>query len=88
MIDLRQYSLACFWLLNSLCYCRNNGVGPIRSKPRGGKPAPKEKKAKATPKSAEELDMELDAFMKDDVAPAAAAPGSTSAPTEDVEMKA
>ena len=43
------------------------------------------------PKSAEELDMELDAFMKDDSAPAAA-PVSAAAPaaiaqSEDVEMK-
>ena len=63
------------------CYCsRSNGAGPIRSKQRG-KPAPREKKVKQTPKSAEELDKELDAFMKDDTAPG-------PAQTEDVEMKA
>ncbi|KAI0346142.1 hypothetical protein BDW22DRAFT_1352145 [Trametopsis cervina] len=65
---------------------RSNGAGPIRNKNRGGaaRPAPREpKKSKNTPKSAADLDMELDAFMKDDEPKAAAA-----APTEDVEMAA
>lgn len=53
---------------------------------RGGG-APREKKAKSQPKSAQELDMELDAFMKDDAAPAAA-PAPAAVQTEDVEMKA
>lgn len=65
-----------------------NGTGPIRTKARGErKPAPREKKAKQQPKSAEELDMELDAFMKDDTAPSAASNGAAVATTEDVEMK-
>ncbi|EKM58049.1 uncharacterized protein PHACADRAFT_206888 [Phanerochaete carnosa HHB-10118-sp] len=60
-----------------------NGTGPIRTKrgDRDRKPAPREKKAKAQPKSAEQLDMELDAFMQDET-PSNAAPA-----TEDVEMK-
>lgn len=67
------------------CICSPNGTGPIRTKQRAAKPAPREKKVKHTPKSVEELDMELDAFMKDDDVPTAAA-GAASA--EDVEMKA
>lgn len=62
---------------------RSSGGGPVRSKtvkprePRGG---PREKKVKSAPKSAAELDMELDSFMKDDSKPAAV--------SEDVEMAA
>lgn len=65
------------------CIRSPNGAGPVRTKQRAAKPAPREKKVKYTPKSVEELDMELDAFMKDDAVPAAAA-----ASAEDVEMKA
>lgn len=60
---------------------RSNGTGPIRTQRGSNKPAPK--KVKQTAKSAAELDMELDAFMKDDTAPAQPAP---AAQVEDVEM--
>ena len=46
--------------------------------------APLEPLEELDEQSAEELDKELDAFMKDDAAPAATVP----APSEDVEMKA
>jgi hypothetical protein len=64
-----------------LCSTSGNGPGPIRNKGRGAvRAAPKEhRKPKNTPKTAAELDQELDSFMKDD----AAAPI-----TEDVEMTA
>ncbi|KAJ6470580.1 hypothetical protein C8R47DRAFT_754784 [Mycena vitilis] len=64
------------------------GVGPIRTargsqKPARGGRAAAPKKAKA-PKTASDLDKELDAFMGDnDAAPAAAA---AAAPAQDVEM--
>lgn len=68
-------------LANVLCSTNGNGPGPIRNKGRGViRTAPKEpRKPKNTPKTAAELDQELDSFMKDDaVAPSA----------EDVEMAA
>ncbi|GJE96555.1 RNA-binding domain-containing protein [Phanerochaete sordida] len=64
-----------------------NGAGPVRTKRGDRKPAaPREKKARAQPKSAHDLDAELDAFMKDDSVPAAAAEAAVLA-GEDVEMK-
>ncbi|KAL6306367.1 hypothetical protein BKA93DRAFT_774322 [Sparassis latifolia] len=62
------------------------GPGPIRTKAARPPRVPKK------PKTAAELDMEIDAFMKDDVAPTPAAPPpppptSAAAPVEeDVEM--
>ncbi|KAI1786716.1 RNA-binding domain-containing protein [Ganoderma leucocontextum] len=65
------------------------GVGPVRTKPRGGPaggraPARKEREK---PKTAEELDKELDAFMQDDII---ATPEAAAAPPAkddgDVEM--
>lgn len=69
--------------------------GPIRSRPRSG-PKPKDVGNKRTgpkkPKTAEELDKELDAFMGD-AEPVAAQNGaqedgttSSGAPAQDVEM--
>ena len=66
--------------------CRNSlilllspaGPGPIRNKPR----APKAPRAAKKPKTAEELDSELDAFMKDDTKSAPAVPGHAG----DIEM--
>ncbi|PCH35308.1 hypothetical protein WOLCODRAFT_139847 [Wolfiporia cocos MD-104 SS10] len=55
---------------------KKNGLGPVRTKAR----APRVPKK---PKTAEELDMELDAFMKDDVP--AGAPAAAQA-DKDVEM--
>ncbi|KAJ3559390.1 hypothetical protein NM688_g378 [Phlebia brevispora] len=55
----------------------SGGLGPVRTKGRGAR-APREPKK---PKTAQELDMELDAFMKDDAKPATA-----QNQTEDVEM--
>lgn len=64
----------CLHLLSS----RNGGVGPIRSKgPRG----PAVRNAPKKPKTAEELDKELDTFMGDSTEATAPA-----APTPDVEM--
>ncbi|CAA7267229.1 unnamed protein product [Cyclocybe aegerita] len=58
-------------------------TGPVRNKPtRGAKRAPRAAKAPTKPKTADELDKELDAFMGDaDETPAA----TTEAPT-DVDM--
>ncbi|KZT03810.1 RNA-binding domain-containing protein [Laetiporus sulphureus 93-53] len=62
------------------------GPGPVRTRARGAaKPARVPKKAK----TAEELDFELDAFMKDDTKPAeapAAAPATVAEEEGDVEM--
>ena len=61
-----------------------NGAGPIRNRPRAPARAPKK------PVTAEDLDKELDAFMKDDnasTAPVLADNGQTK-PTEDVDMAA
>ncbi|KAF7795665.1 hypothetical protein EIP86_006830 [Pleurotus ostreatoroseus] len=54
------------------------GPGPIRNKPR----APKAARAPKKPKTAEELDSELDAFMKDDTQPTPTVPEQAG----DVEM--
>ncbi|KAI0090132.1 hypothetical protein BDY19DRAFT_938639 [Irpex rosettiformis] len=65
---------------------RTAGAGPIRNKGHGGaRPAKEPKKPKNTPKTAEELDMELDAFMKDDSKPATVQPVQ-AAQVEDVDM--
>ncbi|RDB29947.1 THO complex subunit 4-A [Hypsizygus marmoreus] len=66
------------------------GIGPIRSRPIRGGAAPRPASARAgpkKPKTAEELDKELDAFMGDSE-PGAAAPAETpvEAVSEDVEM--
>lgn len=64
------------------CFC-SRGAGPIRSRPARGAPrAPKK------PKTAEELDKELDAFMGD-AEPAVVTEQTPTAPeqsTQDVEM--
>ena len=62
---------------------RNEGrVGPIRAKTtRASKPKHSKK-----PKTAAELDKELDAFMVDVSDPAASAPAPAAAPTADVDM--
>ena len=63
MIDPREYPLTSFRVF-WLTVISTNGAGPIRTKQRGGKPGvPKVKKVKQTPKSAEDLDKELDAFI-------------------------
>ncbi|KDQ58567.1 hypothetical protein JAAARDRAFT_155101 [Jaapia argillacea MUCL 33604] len=62
-----------------------SGLGPIRSRPRGsGRPGPKK------PKTVEDLDKELDAFMGDSSTVPAADPAAQSAPVVegDVEMSA
>ena len=65
---------------------RQGGIGPVRTKaPRGGAPGarPARRAAPPKPKTAEELDKELDAFMKDEII----TPPSTAAPAQgDVEM--
>ena len=72
------------------CANRQGGVGPVRNRARGsaarGK-APK-RAAPPKPKTIEELDKELDAFMQDDVKPQPAAEpaAAPSVPTDDVEM--
>ena len=66
---------------------RQGSIGPVRTKaPRGGAPGarPARRAAPPKPKTAEELDKELDAFMKDDVAPA---PAPAAVQSDDVEMK-
>ena len=68
-------------ITNASCSTNGNGPGPIRNRGRGAvRAAQKEpRKPKNTPKTAAELDQELDSFMKDDaVAPA----------VQDVEMAA
>ncbi|KAI0366815.1 RNA-binding domain-containing protein [Pilatotrama ljubarskyi] len=65
------------------------GVGPVRTKARGGAAGVRGgRKAPAKPKTAEDLDKELDAFMKDEITatpsqPANAGPAATEG---DVEM--
>ncbi|KAI0687673.1 hypothetical protein BC835DRAFT_1376188 [Cytidiella melzeri] len=61
----------------------SNGVGPIRNKGHGvaRTNAKEPRKPKNAPKTAAELDMELDSFMKDDSKPVAAS-------FEDVDMAA
>ncbi|KAI0760173.1 hypothetical protein C8Q74DRAFT_1294473 [Fomes fomentarius] len=66
-------------------------VGPVRTKARAGAAGARPKRAApAKPKTAEELDKELDAFMKDDItAQPSATPAvalAAAASTEDVEM--
>jgi hypothetical protein len=78
---LRKYSLKVFYFVPDSCTFRKGTVGPIRSRVRGPKPRRDPKK----PKTAEELDKELDAFMGDaEPASASAAPATTG--QEDVEM--
>ncbi len=79
----------CCWLCSSLC--RRGTVGPVRTKARAGAAGARPKRAApAKPKTAEELDKELDAFMKDDItAQPSATPAvalAATASTEDVEM--
>ncbi|KAI0356108.1 RNA-binding domain-containing protein [Trametes cingulata] len=68
---------------------QEGGVGPVRTKARGGGAGARGgRKGPTKPKTAEELDKELDAFMKDDIVatppqPANAAPATTEG---DVEM--
>ena len=63
--------------------CSQNG-GPIRNRPRTPARAPKK------PLTAEELDKELEAFMKDDTSTTAATTSDTTEakPSEDVDMAA
>ncbi len=78
---LRKHSLKVFQFVPNSCTCRKGSVGPIRSRARGPKPRRDPKK----PKTAEELDKELDAFMGDaEPVSASAAPVTTG--QEDVEM--
>ncbi|KAI0676483.1 RNA-binding domain-containing protein [Trametes maxima] len=69
----------------------DGGVGPVRTKARGGATSARGgrggRRGPTKPKTAEDLDKELDAFMKDDIVPAqpqskAAAPAGE----DDVEM--
>ncbi|TBU26955.1 hypothetical protein BD311DRAFT_410444 [Dichomitus squalens] len=73
------------------------GVGPVRTKARGGAASARApaRKEREKPKTAEELDQELEAFMKDEItaapaaAPATASAGNAAAPAAengDVEM--
>ena len=60
----------------------STGPGPIRTKRRGAK-GPRESKK---PKTAEELDKELDAFMKDEMKPNGDTSTTENQNGEDVEM--
>ncbi|KAI0631082.1 RNA-binding domain-containing protein [Trametes polyzona] len=67
---------------------KEGGVGPVRTKARGGAAAARGgRKAQAKPKTAEELDKELESFMHDD-APVQSRPAKPAAPAVegDVEM--
>jgi len=83
---VRFFLAVAFLLLLTFEICSGRGVGPIRSRPlRGGltsRSGPKK------PKTAEELDKELDAFMgdSDTVVPVAEAQGSVETPAQDVDM--
>ena len=70
-----------FYCIRLNCTFRKGTVGPIRSRPRGPKPRREPKK----PKTAEELDKELDAFMGDSE-PANALGAVVTTGQEDVEM--
>ncbi|KAJ7717643.1 hypothetical protein DFH07DRAFT_1012501 [Mycena maculata] len=59
------------------------GIGPIRTRGRGGGRAAAPRPAPKKPKTAEELDKELDAFMVDEAPAPVPAP---TAPAQDVEM--
>ncbi|KAI0792380.1 hypothetical protein C8Q75DRAFT_804772 [Abortiporus biennis] len=61
-----------------------SGPGPVRTKPRGQPRARAPKK----PQTAEDLDKELDAFMKDDSAPSAAPAAAAAAPAADSQSAA
>lgn len=78
---LRQYFPQVFYCIRLNCTFRKGTVGPIRSRPRGPKPRREPKK----PKTAEELDKELDAFMGDSE-PANALGAVVTTGQEDVEM--
>ena len=70
---------------------RQGGVGPVRTKARGGAASARApaRKEREKPKTAEELDKELDAFMKDDITAASKPETSAAAPQDqngDVEM--
>ncbi|KAF7316439.1 RRM domain-containing protein [Mycena indigotica] len=66
---------------------RGNGIGPIRNRGGRGKPPTAARPAKKVPKTAEDLDKELDAFMCDDATPSSTDAAPPSAPaTQDVEM--
>ena len=68
---------------------RQGSIGPVRTKaPRGGAPGarPARRAAPPKPKTAEELDKELDAFMLDEIT---ATPATAAVPAKgdgDVEM--
>lgn len=78
---LSQYFLKSFIAFASNCASRKGAVGPIRSRARGPKPRREPKK----PKTAEELDKELDAFMGDSE-PVNASGAVVTTGQEDVEM--
>ena len=61
---------------------RQGGVGPVRTKARGGAASARApaRKEREKPKTAEELDQELEAFMKDEITAAPAAATAASAP--------
>ena len=54
---------------HTLHLIRQGGVGPVRTKARGGAASARApaRKEREKPKTAEELDQELDAFMKDEI---------------------
>ncbi|OJT07493.1 hypothetical protein TRAPUB_1678 [Trametes pubescens] len=63
------------------------GVGPVRNKPRGGAAGPRAgKRVPAKPKTAEDLDKELDAYLQDDIPKAQNEKPAAVAVEGDVEM--
>lgn len=72
-------SIISTWGFLSLSFS-DGGVGPVRTKGRHAR-------QKKQPKTAEQLDKELDLFMKDEITPAQAQPASAGAAGDgDVEM--
>ena len=72
----------------SLVVTRQGSVGPVRTKARGGAPSTRASR-REKPKTMEELDQELEAFMNDDVTPTpppAASKAGAATAEGDVEM--
>ncbi len=68
-------------------FYREGGVGPVRNKPRGGAAGPRAgKRVPAKPKTAEDLDKELDAYLQDDIPKAQTEKPAAVAVEGDVEM--
>lgn len=72
----------------SLSRRNGGGVGPVRTKGRGGAAGVRGgRKALAKPKTADDLDKELEAFMHDDIVPAQPSAKKAAPAVEgDVEM--